>query len=158
MAFSFNLAHLVRRVRVEFGADFFEGHFLTAYAEEHFEDFAFTVVELLEGALYFFDRDSWVSVASAIGESSFASTSRRLLSSPSTKGASTEIWRPETLRCIGDFVDRHVELFSEFFRRRTAFVFLFEFRECLADFVERTYLVERQAHYAACSARAWRMD
>ena len=49
----FNLAHTFAG-QVEFGADFFEGHFLTAYAEEHFEDFAFTVVELLEGALYFF--------------------------------------------------------------------------------------------------------
>ena len=44
-----------------------------------------------------FDRDSLISSLSATGESSFGSTSRRLLSSPSTKGASTEMWRPDAL-------------------------------------------------------------
>ena len=40
--------------------------------------------------------DSLTKERSAIGESSFTSTSNKLLSSPSTKGASTEMWRPET--------------------------------------------------------------
>ena len=38
-------------------------------------------------------RDSLTRERSAMGESSFTNTSSRLLSSPSTKGASTEIWR-----------------------------------------------------------------
>jgi two-component system, OmpR family, sensor histidine kinase QseC len=41
-------------------------------------------------------RDSLTRERSAMGESSFTNTSSRLLSSPSTKGASTEIWRPDT--------------------------------------------------------------
>ena len=42
------------------------------------------------------ESDSLTSERSAIGESSFTRTSSKLLSSPSTKGASTEMWRPET--------------------------------------------------------------
>ena len=41
-------------------------------------------------------RDSFTKERSAIGESSFTNTSSKLLSSPSTKGASTEMWRPDT--------------------------------------------------------------
>ena len=43
-----------------------------------------------------FERDSLINDLSAMGESSLTNTSSRLLSSPSTKGASTEICRPDT--------------------------------------------------------------
>ncbi len=47
------------------------------------------------------DSDSLMRPRSALGESVLTSTSSRLLSSPSAKGASTEMWRPAT-RSVSD--------------------------------------------------------
>ena len=48
----FDLAHTFAR-QVEFGSDFLKCHLLAAYAEEHFQDFALALVELLECAVHF---------------------------------------------------------------------------------------------------------
>ena len=49
------------------------------------------------------ESDSFSNVLSALGESLFGRISSRLLSSPSTKGASTETCRPETRRVSDTF-------------------------------------------------------
>lgn len=50
--FFLDLAHAFAG-QVEFNADLLEGHFLTADAEEEFDNLAFAVVELKQGALNF---------------------------------------------------------------------------------------------------------
>ena len=105
-----------------------------------------------------FDSDSWFSDESAIGESSLVRTSNKLLSSPSTNGASTEMWRPDTFRVswILSTGMSSCSASSSADGRRSFSCSNLE-RALLILFKEPTWL-SGSLTIRDCSARAWRMD
>ena len=102
-------------------------------------------------------RDSFTRPLSALGESSLGSTSSRLLSSPSTNGASTETWRPLTRR-VSEILSLGTSIISDSSSLEgwRSFSCSNLDRALLILFREPTWLRGRRT-IRLCSASAWRI-
>ena len=113
--------------QTEFVADFFQRHFLTAYAEEHLDDVAFAFGESSQRTVYFFGErlvderavgNGGVVVDQDVEQTVvFAFDKRRVDRDVPAR----------YFHRVGDFVDGNVQLFGQFFGRGAAFVLLFKF-------------------------------
>ena len=102
--------------------------------------------------------DSLIRPRSALGESAFTSTSRSELSSPSAKGASTEMWRPATRRVSVTFsFGSSSSLASSSADGVRSCSCSKRAKALLILLSEPTWLRGRRT-IRDCSARAWRID
>ena len=131
----FNLAYTLAG-EVELGADFLESHLLASDAEEHLQDFALALVELTERALHFVRQGFLVESGVGHGAVIVGEHVEKAVVLAFDKRSVYRYVAARNLEGVGYFFNGHVERFGQLLGRGAAFVFLLEFRECLADFIQ----------------------
>ena len=132
--FFFNLSYALS-CKSEFVADLFQCHLLHTNTKEHLNDFFFPILKGWECTVDFAWQwfvylravsHRWIVVDQYIQKAVVFAIYERSIN-----------WDVSTLnfQWIDNLVYRQVELFCEFFCRRTTLIFLFEFRERFTDFV-----------------------